>query len=99
MITEYLFARWIVMHYSSDYLNEITGEKWKQYYDYFQKNVLTNINKGNIEEHELFLKDPNIKPQEFIIKEVIKEIPLKTIYVKYESNGCDCGQISCPICY
>ena len=22
----------------------------------------------------------------------------KTEYVHYESNGCDCGQVSCPVC-
>lgn len=95
---EYLFARWLVTHYPSNYLNEITGEKWKEYYEYYKNNVYPNLTKENIEENESFLKNPDIKPQEFIIKEVIKEVPLKTIYVPFVSNGCDCGQVSCSIC-
>lgn len=30
----------------------------------------------------------------------LKPLPEKVIqYVPYESNGCDCGQMSCPTCH
>jgi hypothetical protein len=96
-INDYMFARWVVMHYTSDYLNEITGAKWNELYSYYNKYVKPNhIKNGSYKDNKEFLETPNIKPQEIVIKEVIKEIPLKTVYVPFEeSNGCGCGQPSC----
>lgn len=93
-----LFTRWVVTHYDSQYLNNINGDAWNELYEYFNTIVFPNYKKNGVYKNaKKFYNKPNIPVRLKIIEKRI-EVPLKTVYVPYESNGCDCGQVSCRIC-
>ena len=95
-IDDYMFARWLVINYDSDYLNKISGAKWKELYEYYNVNVKPNFIKNkSYKENKAFLATPDIKPQEFITEVVT--VPKHSAYDpdEFEDNGCNCGQPSC----
>jgi len=60
---------------------------------------LTNIkSNGSYNNAKIFYSKPNI-PVRLKVVEKIVEIPEKIVYVPYQSNGCNCGQMSCIICH
>jgi hypothetical protein len=95
-IDDYLFARWLVMHYHSSYLNNITGDKWKELYMYYNRVVKPNYKEnGSYKDNEEFMKTPPIEREHEKI--VYKE---KIVYRDFGySNGCDCMQMNCVICH
>jgi|JI9StandDraft_1071089.scaffolds.fasta_scaffold07230_10 hypothetical protein len=94
-----LFARWVVTHYGSEYLNQINGDAWNELYNHFKSIVLPNYkSNGSYNNAKIFYSKPNI-PVRLKVVEKIVEIPEKIVYVPYQSNGCNCGQMSCIICH
>lgn len=93
-----LFTRWVVTHYDSHYLNNINGDAWNELYNHFKDIVLPNYkSNGSYKNAKEFYSKPNIPVRLKIIEKIV-EVPLKTVYVPYESNGCDCWQPSCSYC-
>ena len=94
-----LFTRWVVTHYDSQYLNNINGDAWRELYEYFNTIVFTNYKKnGSYKKAKEFYAKPNIPVRLQIIERVVT-IPEQIICMGAESNGCDCGQMSCPTCH
>lgn len=56
-VEQFLFARWIVIDYSSEILNKEDGEWWKERLEYFTKEVLPSYKQnGNYKNTVEFLK-------------------------------------------
>jgi len=95
-VDEYLFARWLVLHYDNEYLNLMTGDKWKELYNHYNSVVKPNFKKNSSYKDNIeFMKTPPITREHTKIVEKIVEKK----HIPYTSNGCDCGQVWCPTCY
>ena len=76
-----LFTRWVVTHYSSDYLNQINGDAWNELYNHFKSIVLPNYkSNGSYNNAKIFYSKPNI-PVRLKVVEKIVEVPEKIVYI------------------
>lgn len=95
-IDDYMFARWLVLHHDSEYLNLMTGDKWKEYYNHYITVVKPNFKKNSSYEDNIeFMKTPPITREHTKIVEKVVE---RFHYEKEFRPSCDCGQVWCPNC-